>query len=88
MPDEPLTLKVSEMPTLGVSPSFIVTFELWTARKMPGAGRLPLRASVWRDVPVAHSTLNRGERLRDADVTMERADVLVQRDAYLNFPMQ
>ena len=35
---------------------------------------------------MAHSTLNRGERLRDADITMERADVLMQRDAFLNFP--
>ena len=41
---------------------------------------------MWRDIPVAHSTLQRGEALKDADITMERSDVLVQRDAFMNFP--
>ena len=30
--------------------------------------------------------LTRGESVKDADVTMERRDVLVLRDAYVNFP--
>jgi flagella basal body P-ring formation protein FlgA len=86
VPDEPLKLKVTELPTSGVCPSFIVTFELWTAKENAGSWQTPLRASVWRDIPVAHSTLLRGQPLRNADVTMERADVLIQRDAFMNFP--
>jgi flagella basal body P-ring formation protein FlgA len=86
VPDEALTLKVTEMPSTGVMPSFVITFELWAGRENLGSWQAPLRASVWRDIPVAHSTLQRGELLKDADVTMERADVLVQRDVYLNFP--
>ena len=44
-----------------------------------------MQASIWRDIPVAHSPLTRGQLLKDADVSLERRDVLMQRDAYLNF---
>jgi flagella basal body P-ring formation protein FlgA len=86
-PDEPLTVKIGEMPLLGVMPSFVVNFELLAGKERVGAWQVPLRASVWRDIPVAHSSLQRGGSLRDADVTMERADVLVERDVYMNFPV-
>jgi flagella basal body P-ring formation protein FlgA len=86
VPDEPLTLKVAEMPSMGVSPSFVVTFELWDGRERVGNWQVPLQAAVWRDVPVAHSALQRGQPLKEADITMERSDVLIQRDAFLNFP--
>jgi len=86
VPDEPLTLKVAEMPALGISPSFVVTFELWAGKESVGKWQAPILAAVWRDIPVAHSTLQRGQALKDADVTMERSDVLIHRDAFLNFP--
>jgi flagella basal body P-ring formation protein FlgA len=86
VPDEPLTLKVAQMPALGLCPSFVVTFELWDGKERIGNWQAPLQAAVWRDIPVAHSTLQRGQALKDADVTMERSDVLVLRDAFLNFP--
>ena len=86
VPDEPLTLKVAEMPATGVSPTFVVTFELWDGKERLGNWQASLQAAVWRDIPVAHSTLPRGQSLKDADVTMERSDVLIVRDAFLNFP--
>ncbi len=86
VPDEPLTLKVVEMPSMGVSPSFVVSFELWDGKERVGNWQAPVQAAVWRDIPVAHSTLQRGQSLKDADMTMERSDVLIQRDAFLNFP--
>lgn len=86
VPDEPLTMKVSEMPIAGVGPSFVVTFELWTGKERLGNWQVPVKASVWRDIPVARSPLSRGESLKDADVALERSDVLVQRDLFLNFP--
>ena len=60
MPDEPLTLKVAEMPALGISPSFVATFELWAGKENVGKWQVPIQAAVWRDIPVAHSTLQRG----------------------------
>jgi flagella basal body P-ring formation protein FlgA len=86
VPDDPLILKVAEMPSTGVSPSFVVTFELWDGKERVGSWQVPVQAAVWRDIPVAHSSLERGEALKDADVVMQRSDVLVQRDAFLNFP--
>lgn len=86
VPDEPLTLTVAEMPATGLSPDFVVGFELWDGKERVGNWQAPVKAAVWRDIPVAHSTLQRGESLKDADVTMQRSDVLIQRDAYLNFP--
>jgi flagella basal body P-ring formation protein FlgA len=86
VPDEPLTLKPVEMPAMGVNPSFVINFELWAGKERLGNWQAFVQASIWRDIPVAHSTLQRGEALKDADVTMERADVLMLRDAFLNFP--
>ncbi|MGP8202016.1 MAG: flagellar basal body P-ring formation chaperone FlgA [Limisphaerales bacterium] len=86
VPDEPLTLKVTEMPSTGLSPSFVVSFELWDGKERVGNWQAAVQAAVWRDVPVARSTLERGQSLKDADVTMERSDVLTQRDALMNFP--
>jgi len=86
VPDEPLTLKVAEMPAMGISPSFVVTFELWDGKEHIGNWQVPLQATVWRDIPVAQSTLQRGQALKDANVTMDRSDVLIWRDAFLNFP--
>jgi flagella basal body P-ring formation protein FlgA len=86
VPDEPLTLKVIDLPMLGLSPSFILTYEIWAGREHAGTWQAPLRASIWHDIPMARSPLPRGLPLKEADVMMERADLLVQRDAFLNFP--
>jgi flagella basal body P-ring formation protein FlgA len=86
VPDQPLTLKVVELPSSGLCPAFVVTFELWNGHERVGNWQVSVQASIWRDVPLARSTLVRGQSLRDADVTMERRDILSQRDFYLNFP--
>ena len=86
VPDEPLTLKVAEMPATGSARLLWSRFELWDGKERLGNWQAPVQAAVWRDIPVAHSTLPRGQSLKDADVTMERSDVLMLRDAFLNFP--
>jgi flagella basal body P-ring formation protein FlgA len=85
VPDEPLTLKVFDLPATGIIPSCVVSCELWNGKERVGSWQLAVQASIWRDIPVAHSALTRGQLLKDADVTLERRDVLVQRDAFLNF---
>jgi flagella basal body P-ring formation protein FlgA len=60
--------------------------ELWTGSERIGAWPLTATAKVWRDIPLAHSPLVRGQLLKDADITLERRDILAQRDAWLNFP--
>jgi len=84
--DEPLTVKITEVPTIGVSPSFIVRFELRNSHETVGAWQLPVQAHVWREAWVAHSMLKRGDALADADIARERRDVLVLHEPLADFP--
>jgi flagella basal body P-ring formation protein FlgA len=79
----PVTLRVVEVPTLGVASSFIVRFELVAGAQSLGLWQMPLAARVWRDVWVAHSDLPHGLAFGDADCLRERRDVLANREAYL-----
>jgi flagellar basal body P-ring formation protein FlgA len=81
VPDEPLTLKILEVPNSGVSSSFIARFEVQTERESFGPWQAPLQARVWRDVLVARSTQPRGRLLAEADLATERRDILALRDA-------
>lgn len=47
----------------------------------------PLQARIWREIPVAHSPIPRGQLLRDADIILERRDVLSQHEACIDFPV-
>jgi flagella basal body P-ring formation protein FlgA len=84
--DEPVTVKIIEMPTMGVTPSFIVRFELRNAQDNSiGAWQLPVQAHVWREAWVAHSMLKRGDSLADADIARERRDMLVLHEPIADF---
>ena len=80
VPDEPFVLKVLDLPSLGVTPSFIVRFELVGQRERFADCQAVVQARVWRDVLVARSTLKRGTILAAADVAPERRDILVLRE--------
>jgi len=84
--DEPITVKIAEMPTMGVVPSFIVRFELRNAGGTIGTWQLPVQAHVWRDAWVAHSMLKRGDSLADSDITKDRRDMLLVHEALADFP--
>jgi len=86
IPDEPVTLKVLDLPTTGVAPSFIVRFELETAHgEHIGPWQVALQAKVWRQVWVAGSVLKRGQLLRGADLNREKRDMLVCREPLADF---
>lgn len=76
VPDEPLTVKMLELPAGGVTRSFIARFQLCTATEIVGTWDVSLQAHIWRQVWVAHADLQRGELLADADVIQDRRDVL------------
>jgi flagella basal body P-ring formation protein FlgA len=80
VPDEALSLKVLELPNAGITASFIVRFELATARETVGAWQVPVQARIWREVVVARTTLPRGRLLTEADLGLERRDTLALRD--------
>jgi flagellar basal body P-ring formation protein FlgA len=81
VPDEPLTVRILDIPTTGVSPFFIARFELLAGSERIGHWQLPLQARLWHDVLVAQSPLRRGQLLADADLRTERRDILSLRDA-------
>ena len=83
IPDEVYTLKILDLPTTGVSPNFILRFELDTARETIGAWQMSLQARVYREVWVARSALQRGTPFPEAEVAKERRDVLGWREPLL-----
>jgi flagella basal body P-ring formation protein FlgA len=85
VPDERLTLKVLDMPSLGVTPSFVVRFELRAGQENLGAWQMPVQAHVWRDVWVCHAVAQRGQLVADADLSRERRDTLVFHEPLAEF---
>jgi flagellar basal body P-ring formation protein FlgA len=83
--DEPVTVKILEMPTMGVTSSFIVRFELRVADKSVGTWQVPVQAHIWRDAWVAHTMLKRGDSLADADLARERRDMLTIHEPLAEF---
>lgn len=80
LPDEPLTLDVTEIPGLGVTPNFIVRFTLRTSAETLGSWTANLKANVWREVWVASSQLKKGSALDKNLFARERRDVLSLRE--------
>ena len=87
-PDDPISIKVAEMPSSGVSANFICRFDLMAGEEKVGTFQQMLSASVWREVFVAQSNLTRGTALKDADVGLERRDVLNTRDYLTSLPLE
>ena len=84
VPDELLAVKVTELPGTGVSPNFIVRFELSAGREALGSWQMSAQAKVWKEILVAKAPLKRGQFLADAEVIRERRDVLGLRDLMLD----
>ncbi|HEX7654634.1 MAG TPA: flagellar basal body P-ring formation chaperone FlgA [Verrucomicrobiae bacterium] len=80
LPDEPITLDVQDLPTVGVTSSFIVRFALRSGHETLGTWSASLRASVWREVCVASHQLKRGDAVTADTFSRERRDVLNVRD--------
>jgi len=85
VPDEPLALVVLDMPTLGVTPNFVVRFELRAGQQSLGSYELPVKAHVWRETWVARSPLMRGQLVADANIDRERRDMLTLHEPLADF---
>ena len=85
LPDEPLTLDVTELPSAGVTPGFIVRFTLRTANETLGNWQANLKANVWREVWVASVQLKRGDPVNEDAFIRERRDILNLREPLADF---
>lgn len=86
IPDEPLTVKVLDLPSSGLNANCLVRFELRTERELVGSWQALVQARIWREVPVAQKNLRRGQLLTDAEITTERRDLGTLRDPLLELP--
>ncbi|HYG21186.1 MAG TPA: flagellar basal body P-ring formation chaperone FlgA [Verrucomicrobiae bacterium] len=85
VPDEPLAIKVLDMPANGVTPTFIIRFELRTDTETVASWQCSVQARVWREVWVARSAVKRGEPIAQADLDRQRRDVLTLREPLAEF---
>jgi len=80
VPDEPLDVKLVQLPPQGVMPTFSLRFELTNGRESFGPWQVSLHASLWKDVWIAGRALKRGDALNSGDLSLERRDVLAARN--------
>lgn len=85
VPDEVLTLVVTELPSAGVTPGFIVRFTLRSGNETLGDWSANLKASVWREIWVASSQLKRGDPVSLNSFTRERRDILSLHEPVADF---
>ncbi|HYE32427.1 MAG TPA: flagellar basal body P-ring formation chaperone FlgA [Methylomirabilota bacterium] len=86
--DEPLTVRLSDLPTSGLSAHMILRFEVSAGDERMGTFSLAVKVQHWSDVYVADAALVRGQSLRDAPLRTERRDLLTTRDALLQLPSE
>jgi flagella basal body P-ring formation protein FlgA len=81
VPDEPFTIEIQDLPTIGVTPSFIARFEIQTSHgERIGSWQASLQAKVWREVWVTRSLVKRGQPVQGADLVRDRRDMLLCRE--------
>ncbi len=80
VPDEALTVKILDLPSTGVSPHFIVRFELVAGDEHLGPWQAVVQARILRDILVAAAPTRHGQILESSDVTVERRDILNLRE--------
>ncbi|MEJ5237986.1 MAG: hypothetical protein WHT82_06480, partial [Limisphaera sp.] len=80
VPEGPLELVVRELPATGLSPQFILRFELKSGDRSLGVWQTAVQARLWREVWVARTTIRRGTPLREAELVRETRDVLTLRE--------
>lgn len=86
--DEPLTVKILDLPAAGVTANFIARFELRAGDEVAGTWQIPVQARIWREIYVAGDALRRGQLARDASISRERRDMLTVRDALTEVDLQ
>jgi flagella basal body P-ring formation protein FlgA len=80
VPDEPLTVRLLDLPASGIGPLLLVRFELVSGAETLGNWQTVLQARVWREIWVTRTALRRGQAVSETDLTRERRDVLALRE--------
>lgn len=76
VPDDPLKLRIVDLPLSGLSGNFVLRFELSAGSTLAGTWSIGVQAQVWREIWITRAPLVRGQSVRDADLVLEKRDVL------------
>ena len=85
VPDEPLELRLVDVPATGLSPVTMVRFEMRTATDSAGAWQVVLQVKLMREVWTARNSVRRGARVSSDDLVRERRDVINAREPLADF---
>ncbi len=86
IPDEPLEIRLQDLPAAGLQSLISLKVEVLAAGESVGGWFQPIQVRHWCEVPVAASALRRGTPLADAETVMERRDVLASRSILRALP--
>lgn len=84
LPAADFAVAITEMPTAGLSGTFFLRVKVSSGREQVGDWQVPLAAQLWQDVWVATSRLDRGQPLSAALVSVQRVDVLRERNPLIS----
>jgi len=86
VPDDPLTLKLEELPPGGLAANTVLRFGLLANNEPVGSWQTVVRAKIFREVMVARTALRRGQAVAADDFALERRDILQARETLLELP--
>jgi flagella basal body P-ring formation protein FlgA len=75
------TLRLTQVPAGGLSPSSLVRFEIESEGKVVGDWQMSLRAQLWRPVCVTGRRLDRGQTMDSSLCVQQTVDVLREKQA-------
>lgn len=87
IPDEPLEVRLLDLPSTGLQTLISLKVEVMAAREPVGSWFQPIQVRHWCEVPVAASALRRGTPLAEAETVLERRDVLASRGVLKALPV-
>lgn len=80
LPAADFAVSITELPTSGLSGTFFLRVKVSSGRELVGDWQVPLAAQLWQEVWVATSRLDRGQSLSAALVSVQKVDVLRERN--------
>jgi flagella basal body P-ring formation protein FlgA len=84
LPGKDCILTLTDYPAEGVTNSFAVTFKITSGGIDVGQWQLGLRAQLWQSAWVTQSRLDRGQALDKSMLTVQKVDVLRDRQTLLS----
>lgn len=84
MPAEDFSVTITDAPPDGLASSFIVKVKVVSAAETVGEWPLAVRAQLLQEMWAANGRIERGQPLNRADLTVQKVDVLRDRQAFIS----